>query len=29
VRAVLVVVSFGLDGLECNATVTLPGQESA
>ena len=28
-RAVLVVASFGLDGLECNATVTLPRQESA
>jgi len=29
VRAVLVAASFGLDRLECNATVTLPGQESA
>jgi len=29
VRAVLVVASVGLDGLECNATVTLAGQESA
>ena len=28
-RAVLVVASVGLDRLECNATVTLPGQESA
>ncbi len=28
-RAVLVVASFGLDGLECNATVPLPRQESA
>ena len=28
-RAVLVVATFGLDGLECNATVTLPAQESA
>jgi ABC-type multidrug transport system ATPase subunit len=28
-RAVLVVASVGLDGLECNATVTLPRQESA
>lgn len=25
-RAVLVVASFGLEGLECNATVTLAGQ---
>lgn len=29
VRATLVVASFGLDGLACNATVTLPPQESA
>jgi ABC-2 type transport system ATP-binding protein len=29
VRAVLVVASVGLDGLECNATVTLPMRESA
>ena len=28
-RTVLVVASVGLDGLECNATVTLAGQESA
>jgi ABC-type multidrug transport system ATPase subunit len=28
-RAALVVASVGLDGLECNATVTLPVQESA
>ena len=27
-RATLVVASFGLDGMECNATVTLPAQES-
>jgi ABC-2 type transport system ATP-binding protein len=27
-RAMIVVASFGLDGLECNATVTLPAQES-
>ena len=28
-RATIVVASFGLDGLECNATVTLSAQESA
>jgi ABC-type multidrug transport system ATPase subunit len=28
-RAMLVVAGIGLDGLECNATVTLPAQESA
>jgi ABC-2 type transport system ATP-binding protein len=28
-RATLVVAGFALDGLECNATVTLPPQESA
>ena len=28
-RALLVVASFGLDGLACNASVTLPSQESA
>ncbi len=27
-RATIVVASVGLDGLECNATVTLPAQES-
>ena len=27
-RATLVVAGFGLDGMECNATVTLPAQES-
>ncbi len=28
-RATIVVAGAGLDGLECNATVTLPAQESA
>ncbi len=27
-RATLVVASFGLDGMECNATMTLPARES-